>query len=80
MRAFLWVTTATVALLSAPGFSQQPPQYDGVDGFGHPIKAKPEYQQPPRNERAYQDALKRIPDQNQKVDPWQTVRQKSQSK
>jgi hypothetical protein len=74
MRAFVSAAAAAVALLSTPALSQQ--QYDGVDGFGHPIKAKPEYQQPPRNEGAYRDALKRIPDQNQKADPWQTVREK----
>jgi hypothetical protein len=79
MRAFLAVSAATVALFSTHAFSQQQ-QSEGVDGFGHPIKAKPEYHQPPRNDKAYQDALRRIPDQNQKVDPWQTVREKPQSK
>jgi hypothetical protein len=77
MRAFLTVAVAAT-LLSTPALSQQ--QFDGVDGFGHPIKAKPEYHQPPRNESAYQDALRKIPDQNHKVDPWQTVREKPQSK
>jgi hypothetical protein len=77
MRAFLTVAVA-VTLLSTPALSQQ--QFEGVDGFGHPIKAKPEYHQPPRNENAYQDALRKIPDQNQKTDPWQTVREKPQSK
>jgi len=76
MRTVLVVAAAMV--LSTPAFSQQ--QFDGVDGFGHPIKAKPEYHQPPRNENAYQDALRKIPNQNQKVDPWQTVREKPQSK
>jgi hypothetical protein len=46
MRAFLRAATvtiawATTALLTTPGYSQQQ-QYDGVDGFGHGIKAKPE--------------------------------------
>jgi hypothetical protein len=77
MRAFLTVA-ATVTVLSTPALSQQ--QFDGVDGFGHPIKAKPEYHQPPRNEAAYQDALRKIPDQNRKADPWQAVREKPQSK
>jgi hypothetical protein len=78
MRAFLAISAATVALFNTPAFSQQ--QFDGVDGFGHPIKAKPEYHQPPRNDKAYQDALRSIPDQNHKADPWQTVREKPQSK
>jgi hypothetical protein len=77
MRVVL-VVAAAVTLLSTPALSQQ--QFDGVDGFGHPIKAKPEYHQPPRNEAAYQDALRKIPDQKQKSDPWQTVRDKPQSK
>ena len=76
MRAFL--IAATIALLCTPAFSQQ--QYDGVDGFGHPIKSKPEYHQPARNEGAYSDALKRIPDQKEKADPWGTVREKPPSK
>jgi hypothetical protein len=77
MRAFLVVAVATATLSSTGALSQQ--QFDGVDGFGHPIKAKPEYHQPPRNEKAYQDALGKIPDQKQKLDPWQTVREKPQS-
>jgi hypothetical protein len=47
-----------------------------VDGFGHPIKDKKEeeYHQPARNENAYKDALRRIPDTKEKYDPWGTVR------
>jgi hypothetical protein len=78
MKTFLVVVAvASATLLSTGAFSQQ--QFDGVDGFGHPIKAKPEYHQPARNERAYQDALGKIPDQKQSTDPWQTVRDKPQS-
>jgi hypothetical protein len=49
-----------------------------VDGFGHAIKDKKdeEYHQPARNENAYKDALRRIPDTKEKYDPWGTVRDK----
>jgi hypothetical protein len=72
MRRFLAKTTIAltmIAVVATPALSQ-------VDGFGHPIKPKPEYQQPPRNEGAYRDALDKIPDQKVKADPWQTVREK----
>jgi hypothetical protein len=72
MRLFLATITlalTAVAFLTTPALSQ-------VDGFGHPIKPKPEYHQPARNDGAYRDALDRIPDQKTKVDPWQTMRDK----
>jgi hypothetical protein len=84
MRAFLRAAALTLALtttvfVTTPAFPQQP-QYDGVDAFGHGIKAKPDGPPPiPRNEGAYRDALKRIPDQSQKVDPWGNVREKPAS-
>jgi hypothetical protein len=84
LRAFLRAAIATIALaatasVATPAFSQQQ-QNDGVDGFGHAIKAKPEYHQPARNEGAYNEALKRIPDPKEKADPWGTVREKPASK
>jgi hypothetical protein len=84
MRAFpraatVTIALATTALLTMPAVAQQQ-QNDGVDGFGHAIKAKPEYHQPARNEAAYSDALKRIPDAKEKADPWGTVREKPASK
>jgi hypothetical protein len=72
MRCFLAKMTITlilIAVVATPALPQ-------VDGFGHPIKSKPEYHQPQRNEGAYRDALDRIPDQKIKADPWQTVREK----
>jgi hypothetical protein len=72
MRRLLAKTTITmimIAVVATPALSQ-------VDGFGHPIKPKPEYHQPQRNEGAYRDALDRIPDQKVKADPWQAVREK----
>jgi hypothetical protein len=73
------IALATTALLTTPAVAQQQ-QNDGVDGFGHAIKAKPEYHQPARNEAAYSDALKRIPDAKEKADPWGAVREKPPSK
>jgi hypothetical protein len=72
MRLYLAATSlalTTAAFVTTPALSQ-------VDGFGHPIKPKQEYHQPPRNEGAYRDALDKIPEQKSKVDPWQTVRDK----
>jgi hypothetical protein len=70
-RALLIVSATSIlaAALSTPGFAQ-------TDGFGHPIKDKKEeeYHQPARNENAYKDALRRIPDTKEKYDPWGTVR------
>jgi hypothetical protein len=86
MKVFLRAATttialATTALLTIPAVAQQQQQQnDGVDGFGHAIKAKPEYHQPARNEAAYSDALKRIPDAKEKADPWGAVREKPPSK
>jgi hypothetical protein len=85
LTAFLRAAAATfvlamIAFVTTPAFSQNPQETDGVDGFGHAIKRKPDYQPIPRNEGAYKDALKRIPDQKEKVDPWGTVREKPASK
>jgi|HubBroStandDraft_6_1064221.scaffolds.fasta_scaffold207884_2 hypothetical protein len=85
LRAFLPTATATIALATTalmitPAFSQNPQETDGVDGFGHAIKRKPDYHQPARNEGAYNEALKRIPDAKDKPDPWGTVREKPASK
>ena len=68
-------TAILVAALATPGLAQ-------VDGFGHAIKDKKEeeYRQPPRNENAYKDALRRIPDNKEKYDPWGTVRDKPPQK
>ena len=74
MRAFLTAATA-MGLLITPTIAQQQ-QYDHIDGFGHGVPAKREYHQPARNDGAYQDALKRIPDTKEKADPWGTVREK----
>jgi hypothetical protein len=84
-KACLHATTATIvlattALIAVPAFSQNPQETDGVDGFGHAIKRKPDYHQPARNEGAYSEALKRIPDAKEKPDPWGTVRDKPASK
>jgi len=73
MRAWLPVAATAIALLATPALSQ-------VDGFGHKIPPKPEDLPPARNEGAYRDALKRIPDQKDKSDPWQTVREKPPAK
>jgi hypothetical protein len=85
LKAFLRAATgtvvlATIALMTTPAFSQNPQEYDGVDGFGHAVKRKPDYHQPARNEGAYSEALKRIPDAKEKPDPWGTVREKPASK
>ena len=85
LRASLPAATATIALaatalMTTSAFSQNPQEYDGVDGFGHAIKRKSDYHQPVRNEGAYSEALKRIPDPKEKPDPWGTVREKPAQK
>lgn len=46
------------------------PHQRGSDSQSDPQKAA----KAKATEKAYQDALKRIPDQNVKVDPWGTMR------
>jgi hypothetical protein len=73
----LLLVGATAFLATAP----TTPGLAQVDGFGHAIKEKnTEYHQPARNENAYKDALRRIPETKEKYDPWGTVRDKPAGK
>ena len=69
MKAFLAAVMA-VALLAAPAYAQQA----GPKAKGGP---RPEQKTDPSkkvDDKGYNAALAKVPDQDQKVDPWRNVR------
>jgi hypothetical protein len=74
MRTF--TIAATIALLTMPAYAQ--------GGFGGKDSTKPgakteqdkaaEEKQRKLDEKAYKDSVSRIPDRDQKTDPWAKVR------
>jgi hypothetical protein len=83
MRAFMnvFVAAAAVVALATPAHSQGQGGFGGNGGGGRvgPPAAgvKPEDRV---NEKDYKSALDRLPAQGEKRDPWQTVRDKPQTK
>jgi len=71
MRSFL-VALTTMALLTMPAYAQ------GNMGRKHQPQdnaATTDDKKPKANEKDYKSALDRIPTSEQKVDPWQNVRE-----
>jgi hypothetical protein len=68
MKVFLAAVTA-LALLSAPAYAQG----FGKGKGGHRSDQKTDTTKK-TNDKDYKDALNKVPDQNQKVDPWAGVR------
>jgi len=73
MRSFL-AALATMALLTVPAYSQGTRRHMPQDN------SKPEAKKTRVNEKDYKSALERIPDANQKRDPWQGVREEPKRK
>jgi hypothetical protein len=73
MRFFVAVLTA-MALLTMPAYSQGGRKHQPQDN------STTEDKKPKVNEKDYKSALDRIPASEQKVDPWQNVREAPKSK
>jgi hypothetical protein len=69
MRSFVVALTAT-ALLTTPAQAQGARKHQPQDNV-----APTEDKKPKVDEKDYKSALERIPASEQKVDPWQNVRQ-----
>jgi hypothetical protein len=69
MRSFVVALTAT-ALLTMPAQAQGARKHQPQDNV-----APTEDKKPKVDEKDYKSALERIPASEQKVDPWQNVRQ-----
>jgi hypothetical protein len=61
----LAMAVAVLALLAVPSQAQM-----GGGKGGHKSDTKAEDKKPKVNDKAYQEALKRIPDPKEKYDPW----------
>ena len=69
MKAFLAAVTA-LALLAAPAYAQQAgPKAKGSHRPDQKTDATKKV-----DDKGYNDALNKVPDQNQKIDPWAGVR------
>jgi hypothetical protein len=67
----LTVVAALLALLMMPAQAQM----GGMGGKrGHGGESKSDEKKPQVDEKAYKDALKRIPDPKEKYDPWSGAR------
>ena len=65
----LAMALAVLALLAVPAQAQM-----GGGKGGHKSDTKAEDKKPKVNDKAYQEALKRIPDPKEKYDPWGVAR------
>ena len=76
----LTVTAALLALLVVPANAQMGGGGMGGGGGRHQKSddAKTEDKKPKVDEKAYQEALKRIPDPKEKYDPWSGARPSTQ--
>jgi hypothetical protein len=66
------IVVAVTALLTVPAHSQA-----GRGGALHPEEQKVDPAKKKADEKAFNDAVKRIPMPEKKYDPWGTVRQNS---
>jgi hypothetical protein len=66
---------AIIAALTMPAYAQQ---RGGLPGSGPPQKSEAEKaaeeKQRKADEKAYKDSVSRIPDRDQKLDPWGKIR------
>jgi hypothetical protein len=67
----LTVAALTLALAAAPAYAQRRPHGDDK---------KTEDKKPKVDEKAYNEALKRIPEPKEKYDPWSGARPDTKSK
>jgi len=66
------VTGMVIALLATPAYSQAM----NMNMLANPgkIKTQEEVQKEAERDNAYQSAIKKLPDQNAKKDPWGNIR------
>jgi hypothetical protein len=72
--AIFIVASAVVSGLGFPAYSQ------GLSTMGKSYRGPPAEDRPKIDEKAYNDALKRIPTPNQGYDPWGTARSSEPAK
>ena len=69
---------AIIAALTMPAYAQQRGNPTGMPGSGPPQKSEAEKaaeeKQRKADEKAYKDSVSRIPDRDQKLDPWGKIR------